>query len=97
MSEELPSAGDNAIVKRVCACGRLAHMVDVPVHVQMIVRATNAECDTCARNYGEIEVAICREHAFLRSWLRRMPPLSKLESIDICSELDVGQPSEVTA
>lgn len=96
---ELPNPGDLAfVIRRVC-CDKQsdAPFVGTPVRVTALFTFdADASCAYCGHEIkGSIEIAATTSrHAFPRANLRRIPPLSQLESVDIADELDAEKPRE---
>lgn len=94
---ELPNAGDLAIVVHVCGCDANRDMGRVVTVARLLLCGSThiVRCATCHQPFGAVDCAICDtpEGAilFVRSWLRRIPPLVELESIDIVTELEREQ------
>lgn len=106
---DLPSANDLARVVTKCNCpgspppgwiGTVERLLP-SVDFRCSLCGFECECDAAfIPDFAKKRLAPGRVFTgyIPRHWLRRIPPLSELESVDICDELDAERPRErVTA
>lgn len=96
-ASDLPNAGDLARVAECCGCEGSRQNLGEFVLVTAIEPPINAICVYCLTSFAIVGALTSDGRRFNRAFLRRVPPLSDLQSIDICTELDAERSRDKVA